>query len=196
MKMFCNVFDNGSTYLVENAFIMSTSHINFTTGNKIIEIDDVAVYESIVYNLTKKNTVRIPKNVHPLTPSDIIVKALDDKLGVEKIASISEIKNLVNNRVGNIANYNFFEHNVLNNVLASKGYTITGDTKEDQYLAILSSGDSALIDILQKFLEVQAKIEEHISIYSDCNKALHDIEDAIDSSSVEQIKNTFLSTYY
>ena len=194
MKLYCNVVDSGSTYLVIDAFSTNT-HINFSTGKLVIEINDVATYNAISKFLLDGKIVHIPKNVDVVKPSDLIVEKGKDKLSLEKEAAFSQMSNLVNRRLGNIYNVDFFEFAILNNQLLSQGYSITGDTKEDQYLAILDTGDDALISTLQSFLEVQNKISEYQNIYDSFKKAMDDINEATDANDVIFIKNQFLSKF-
>jgi len=197
MKMFCNVMDCGSTYLVNNVFKNTSDNTPIISNNSImLEIKDTAVYDSIVYYLGKSKIVRIPKNVDPLTATDLIIAVNNDNLENEKSAARFTVINVINRSAGSTTNFDFFRFSVLNNKLNAKGYNITGDEKEDQYLNILSSGDDSLIGLLQKFLEVQAKIEEYDDMYDQAQTALQEIDDATNNTEVSQARDKFLSKYY
>jgi len=190
MKMIINVVDLGTNYLVNNVY---TDEKRRDDGFEKIEVNDAALFNKIKLHLLQDKTVRLPKKLL-LTITDIILSTGTD-VDIAKGAAISEVMGIFNNRVGTHMNFYFYDFQVLNNMLTVAGYNITTTNKEDQYLAILSTGDSILIDTLQKFLEVQASIEEIYSLRESTKDSLIALNDAIDITTIETIKNTFLSTF-
>jgi len=190
MKMIINVVDLGTNYLVNNVY---TDDRVKNDGFEKIEIQDTILFEAIKTHLILGEIVRLPKNVNPIKPSDIILSTGSD-VDIAKDAALSEVMSAYNNRIGSNTFFYFYDYQVLNNQLIVAGYNITGDTKEDQYLNILSSGDSVLIDTLQKFLETQSKIEEIYSLRESVKDVLIQLNDSVDITSIELVKNTFLSS--
>ena len=195
MKLYCNVEDLGSSYAVRDAFSLTTTHINFVTGKQVLEIDSIATYNAIVKLLSENKLVRIPKNVFPLNPGDLIVMNGLDELSAEKNVAFSHISNVVNRRISSLFNMYFFEFTILNNRLTSKGYSITEENKEEKYLEILETADESLISLLQSFLEVQAKIAEYQNLFDQFKKTMVDIDETAEISEVIFIKNQFLATF-
>lgn len=190
MKMIINVTDLGTNYLVNNIFIKDI--VSNNDGFEKIEIYDTMLFRVIKEHLLKNETVRLPKNVNPLKPSDLIIGDKND-LNIAKDAAISEIQNIYNNRIGAGSNFIFYEFQLLNNILILAGYTLTNDNKEDRYLDILNKGDSTLIDALQKYLETQSKIEELDTLKKQVDDVLIQINDSISIEDIESNKNTFLN---
>ena len=190
MKMIINVTDLGTNYLVNNIFIKDI--VSNNDGFEKIEIYDTMLFRVIKEHLLKNETVRLPKNVNPLKPSDLIIGDKND-LNIAKDAAISEIQNIYNNRIGAGSNFIFYEFQLLNNILILAGYTLTNDNKEDRYLDILNKGDSTLIDALQKYLETQSKIEELDTLKKQVDDVLIQINDSISIEDIESNKNTFIN---
>jgi len=192
-RMLLNVYDNGLFYVVNNAFVSEEYIQAFTNNVTIIEIRDTMTYGTIVDALVAGKTVKLPKNITTVNPDDLIIDEVSD-LVASKNAGVIRIKNSANSRLGNSYTYDFYKFNVLNNILISKGYSITEENKEDKYLEILDTGDDVLISNLQAFLEIQTKISETYNLYTTSEKAIYDIEDATTPEEVDNIVNTYLAT--
>jgi hypothetical protein len=89
----------------------------------------------------------------------------------------------------------FVSFMLLNNEFLSKGYIISEDTREENYIKIIETGDTDLVDKLEKYIkltdslkELQTKKEEFYDII-DKLKSLPDLDD---KESVNDIIESYL----
>ncbi len=54
--------------------------------------------------------------------------------------------------------FDFFEFTMCNNFLASKGFFITDENREEVYIQIINSGDEKVIEHLEKYLNLLDRI--------------------------------------
>jgi len=193
-RMLLNVYDNGLFWVVNNAFVSEEYMQNFTNTVNTIEIRDTLTFAAIVDALATGRKVKLPKNVGLIGPGDLIIDVADE-FSASKNSAYVKISNVMNSRLGNRYNYDFFKFNILNNKLISKGYSITDDNKEEKYLEILETADDAMISLLQGFLEVQSKIQEYYNIYDQGTTAINNLEDCTTVTEVDTVLNTFISQY-
>jgi len=192
-EMYLDVFDKGTSYLVNKAFTSNRTKLNFLSDSTYIIITDTDVFSYISEHLIAGDMVQIPKNLPNLTIQDIILNT-PDSLELTKMNAEIKIKATVNQRLGNAFFYDYFVYSQLNNQITNAGYVITGDDKDSQYLAILNSGDDVLIGKLQKFLETQTRLGVNNALYEASTTALDNIEAALTEADVTTLLETFLDS--
>ena len=75
-----------------------------------------------------------------------------------KLSQVRRIRALINPTLSSVSGFTFYTFMVLNNLLNSKGYYIHDDNREEVYLEILETGDSGLIDTLERYLNMKDDI--------------------------------------
>ena len=195
MKMYCNVTDHNVDYIVNNTFTTNGRNIMFTTNDMVLEIVNTAVFDVIKSNLAAGKTVRMPKNITELTPSDLIIDNGLSELTIAKMNARAKLDSIINKYAGSVHNMYFFDFSVLNNTLLTKGYYITDENKEEKYLEILQTADESLINLLQDYLESLAKISEYYALHKAYKQSILAIEDASDVQEVNNNREAFLTQF-
>lgn len=193
--MYCNVTDHDVDYIVNNTFTTNGRNIMFTTNDMVLEIVNTAVFDAIKGNLAAGKTVRMPKNITELTPSDLIIDNGLSELTIAKMNARAKLDSIINKYAGSVHNMYFFDFSVLNNTLLTKGYYITEENKEEKYLEILQTADESLIKLLQDYLESLAKISEYYALHKAYKQSILAIEDASDVQEVNNNREAFLAQF-
>jgi len=194
MRMLLNVYDKGSVYDVNKAYVSKDMPIVVEPDAKVIEIKDTQVFTMISEELLQNNVVRLPAGVSPYKPSDIIVDKLDDLDSVKYAAQI-KIKNFIASRAGTSYLYDLFEFNLVSNTLYADGYFITDSNREAKYLEIIGTNRVHLIEALEKYLNIKDKISEYYSLYAQAKAVLELINNANSIQSVDTYKANFLASF-
>jgi hypothetical protein len=128
---------------------------------------------------------------HPVTDitiADITVSDYD-MLSDLKNTAIIEYKKFYLDRVIDSEFYiTFIEFTLLNNRLASNGFFITKENREESYLDILNTGNMELIDSLEKYLNILDKICEY-ETYTENFANLK--SDLVDADTIEEVKEIY-----
>jgi predicted ATP-dependent Lon-type protease len=86
---------------------------------------------------------------------------------------------------------------VLNNLLNSKGYFIHDDNREEVYLEILETGDSGLIDTLERYLNMKDEIHRVSQLDSKFTEITSQImEDSGGADDVVKMADEFIEEHY
>ena len=194
MKMIVNVYESGSVYIVNRAYVSKTIPVVEEPDSKNIKIEDTQVFSIIAEALLQKNEVRLPTNITTYKPSDVIINVLDD-LDAAKYAAKITIKNFIAQRENTVYMYDLFEFNLTSNILYSEGYFITDSNREKKYLEIIGTNNATLIDALEKYLNIRDKISEYYSIYAQAKAAIELIENATTIPNVDTYKKSFLASF-
>jgi len=102
---------------------------------------------------------------------------------------------LANPTLASIAGLTMYGFIVLNNDLVNAGYAITNDNREEKYLAILETGDEALINKLEDYLNYKDEIERVAQLERKFAKYVTEINNAL-IEDIEGIQNKFLEDFY
>lgn len=84
---------------------------------------------------------------------------------------------------------------IINNILASRGYFITDENREEKYLEVVSSDDNELLELLRKYLEAYDCITGDLNIYNVYIKLMEDIQEADTIEDVNKLYETFKIEY-
>jgi len=136
-----------------------------TYQNSLLKNDDLFVKLTghaaglIQKALSEHNKVYIPKGVAgEVTFADIIIEQTNELETNQRIA-LSKMYNLADYQLFINSAMDFFNYINTFNSLASLGYFITDQNREEKYLEIIESGDESLISDLELYLETKDKIQ-------------------------------------
>jgi len=194
MKMFINAYDNGTVYIVNNAFVSEKMPMTLNPDVKTIEIKDTQVFAIISEELLQNNTVKLSNKMTEYTPSDIIVDVVDD-LAAAKYASTMKVRDFIARRAGSAYIYDIFEFQLASNILYSEGIFITDSNREAKYIEIIETNRVELIEALEKYLNIKDKMTEYYSLYAQGKVAMDLINNANTLQNVEMYLNNFLASF-
>lgn len=136
--------------------------------------------------LSEYKRVYITKNIQgELCVSDIIIHETD---GIErdKMIALSNVYRKMDYCLFNVSAMDYFDFLGSFSVLASLGYFITDNNREEKYLEIIESGDENLISVLENYLENKDKLEKISYIY---NKVRQFEKNVMICNKVEDLNN-------
>lgn len=128
------------------------------------------------YCITKKQATDLKD--HLLNPQ-VIVKAAENyqesfdwevikrsPLEVKKLEAKYKVQEHYNNQMNTVALFEMYNVMLVNTELASKGYFITDENREEKYIEIINSGNEKLIVLLQSYLEMKDRIDPMWEYYN------------------------------
>ena len=136
--------------------------------------------------LSEHKRVYITKNIQgELCVSDIIIYETDG-LERDKMIALSNVYRKMDYCLFNVSAMDYFDFLGSFSVLASLGYFITDNNREEKYLEIIESGDENLISALEIYLENKDKLEKISYIY---NKVRQFEKNVMICNTVEDLNN-------
>jgi len=102
-----------------------------------------------------------------------------------KLTAIEKIHKKLEYLSVKISNFEVLRFTLINNELISKGYVITNDNREEQYIKIIETDDEKLIDKLEKYLIILDKIND-LQTFSEM---VSDYIDQINDAKTENSQN-------
>lgn len=192
------VEDRGSYWKVVNVFENRLGH-QITTQESTINLSYMAA-KMVKDALLEGKAVHIPKPYESveLLPGEFEV--LDDSkvdpLDAAKKSAMIKVRMLVTPELAKISGLSLYGFTVLNNDLASNGYFITNENREEKYLEILETGNEKLIAKLEDYLNYKDEIENVAFFERQFSAFLRDIKAASEISEVQAIEEKFLSKFY
>lgn len=193
------VEDHGSHWAVTNVTKNTLDNLA-NRDEKYLKLSYVA-YKTISDALMAGKQVTITKSLMTDEVLPFEVTVLDasetvDPLVAAKNASIIKIRMLVTPELSKIAGLTLYGFIVLNNDLTTRGYFITDANREEQYLAILETGDEELIDILEQYLNYRDEIDRVAQLERRFSAFRKSVMDAASVDEVREIEEQFLVNFY
>lgn len=159
-----------------------------------------ATYEIIKRALHSNKIVRIKKTLsaNEVMPweAEVIDLGETDPLQDARNAAVTKIRMLVTPDLAKVSTMAIYGFTVLNNDLASAGYFITNDNREEKYLEILETGDEKLISKLEDYLNYKDEIEAVAQLERKFTAFRNEIKTAATIDEVAQIQERFLERFY
>ena len=127
---------------------------------------------------------------------EVIDLGESDPLQESRKAATTKVRMLITpelSKASGLAMYGFI---VLNNDLASAGYFITNENREEKYLEILETGDEKLIAKLEDYLNYKDEIEAVAQLERKFSAFKNDIRTAATAEEVKKIEERFLERFY
>ena len=145
----------------------------------------------IYYDVNLKPTILQEQDIKEV---ETVKLSSQDKLEREKTHFIRIMGDSIGDKlsISNFALFNFFK---LNHYLESKGYFITDENREEEYLKVINSGDTEVLEKLSEYLD---SLDEFNAV-DEAYKAFKDFKDRIDSAVDEEelrsVYNEFAKTF-
>ena len=157
------VEDRGDFFHVK--YVDSYQNSVFKNDGKYVKVSNVAA-DVIREALSNNNRVCIPKNIEgEICFTDIIIYE-NDELEKNKMMFISNLYRKVDHSLFNVASIDYYDFLCVYSKLASLGYFITDDNREEKYIEIITTGDDDLINILEEYLNKKDKLDSISYVYS------------------------------
>lgn len=159
MKYLFIIYDEGDQYKITGC--REESDDNFMIDPKLYyETKSEQFYNQVKKLLETDYILTYSKSIGDPTISQL-TKIKLDSLEQKKAKTRTQGKNISQQRFDYMIAFDFFEFQILNNQLISKNIIITDENREEEYLKIINSGDSKLIDLLEKYLEILDRLTVH-----------------------------------
>ena len=142
--------------------------------------------------------ITIPKTLQTdeVLPGEVIYTHNDNDAGIIKLSQVRRIRALVNPTLSSVSGFTFYSFMVLNNLLNSKGYYIHDDNREVIYLEILETGDSGLIDTLERYLNMKDDIHRVSQLDSKFTEITSQIMESSEEDDVVKMADSFIEEHY
>lgn len=117
-----------------------------------------------------------------------------DKLEREKTHFIRIMSDSIGDKVSisNFALFNFFK---LNHYLESKGYFITDENREEEYLKVINSGDTDVLEKLSEYLDALDEFNAVDEAYKSFKGFKDRVDSAVDEKELRGIYDEFAKTF-
>jgi len=192
----------------KHLFIINDDGTKWTITGTRLEMNDNFIVDPLLYFETPAedfylfvkelvegdNDVSYLKGVSPSSETDLLVTPLDS-LSVHKARTRTKGKHILKQYCDFTLQFDFFEFNVLNNKLLDAGYIITDDNRESKYLEIINTGNTTLISILDKYLEVKDRISISVHNYENYQEFKNTVNEAINGAAVDAAFAAFTDLY-
>ena len=155
--------------------------------------DDLALL--LKKNLIDGNTITIPVATVDADTGDLTI----DDFTVDVPSDLQAYKNKKKQRISTIFSFylastgglTFFQAMASFSILASHGYFITEENREEKYLEIINTGDQDLIAALEEYLDAYDSVSPISAMYSTLKQAKLDIDAATDEAGVDAAVHMF-----
>lgn len=193
------VEDHGSYWAVTNVTKNSLDNLA-NRDEKYLKLSYVA-YKTISDALMDGKHVSIAKSMmtDEVLPFEITVSETSDAISpliAAKNASIVKIRMLITPELSKIAGLTLYGFMILNNDLAAQGFFITDANREEQYLAILETGNEKLVDVLEQYLNYRDEIARVAQLERRFAAFKQAVNDAVSPDVVQQIEERFLTDFF
>jgi hypothetical protein len=192
------VQDRGSHWFVTNV-TQNTLDNQAEKDEKILRLSYMS-HQLIKQALMAGKKVHIHKTLQTgeVLPGefDVIDLAESDPIQEARDASVVKIRMLVTPDLSKISGFAMYGFIVLNNDLASNGYFITNENREEKYLEILETGDEKLIAKLEDYLNYKDEIEAVAHLERRFSAFRNEIRTATTAEEIKAIEERFLERFY
>jgi hypothetical protein len=194
------VQDRGPYWFVTNVTKNSLDNLA-DREEKLLKLSYMA-YQLIKEAIMAGKAVHINKQLpyKEVTPGDFTViepTGSDvDMLQAARDASVIKIRMLVTPDLAKISGFALYGFIVLNNDLASNGYFITNENREEKYLEILETGDEKLIAKLEDYLNYKDELEAVAFLERKFSAFRNEIKVAPTVDAIKEIEEKFLEAFY
>ena len=188
------VIDCGKYYEVEYLSTNMTS--DFEKNSNFVGLNNIAAIK-IAEALEDNKSVRIIKgyqNKDVMNSDVIVVQNNSDELASYKMILIQKARQRITHHQANVSGIQMYEFIMINNYLSDKGYFIHDDNREEQYLAILETGNEDLIDKLEIYLLAKDDIARASSLEKLYTKLYNDMNAASSTELADEVFSAFMSS--
>jgi hypothetical protein len=196
MKVFemAAVIDCGTYFEIE--YLTASHNKEFESHTGFLGLSTFAASE-IKKHISNNKIVRIIKDYKniDIQVHDLIIVDVNNELELYKSIYLKKVRQLVTHQQANVSGLMMYQYININNILCDNGYFIHDDNKEETYLKILETGDDALIDKLEMYLNARDEIARSSYLEEKYTEYFSEIRLATDESKVDELYATFMSKY-
>jgi hypothetical protein len=145
--------------------------------------------------LVKVNKTLVADEVMPWEV-EVVDLGQSDPLQEARDASVTKIRMLVTPELSKASGMALYGFIVLNNDMASQGFFITNENREEKYLEVLETGDEKLISKLEDYLNYKDEIEAVAQLERKFSAFKNEIRSAATPEEVKKIEERFLERFY
>jgi hypothetical protein len=192
------VQDRGSHWFVTNV-TQNTLDNQADKDEKILRLSYMS-HQLIKQALMEGKRVHIHKTLltGEVLPGefDIIDLKETDPVQESRDAAMVKVRMLVTPELSKASGLSMYGFIVLNNDLASAGYFITNENREEKYLEILETGDEKLIAKLEDYLNYKDEIEAVAQLERRFSAFKNELRTASTVEEIKSIEERFLERFY
>lgn len=193
------VEDRGTHWQVTNV-TKNTLESLANRHEKCLKLSYVA-YKMMADAIAEGKTITIQKNLmtDEVLPHEMqIISPADtkDELQATKDAVMVRARMLLVPEVSKISGLVIYRFTIINNELASKGFFITDANREEQYLAILETGDETLIEKLEEYLNYRDELDKVSFFERRFSKFRSAVLNARAVDEVNELEKAFVADFY
>ena len=190
------VQDSGNYYEVEA--VVSSRNKDFDTGQLYLPLNNITAYE-IKTAISNNMEVRIVKDFQDkeVMPADLIIfskEETEDDLELFKSLYRKKARQHVTHLQAVVSGLQVYEFIHANTYLASKGFFVHEDNREEEYLKILETGDEDLINRLEIYLNAMDDLSRAAALEKLYLRYYEDIRDADNKEEIVDIFTKFMET--
>ena len=190
------VEDRGSYWEVTN--VTDSSLLTENQKEKHLRLTHVS-YKKIQQALMDGHRVKVskPLEFEEVLPAEIeVIEGDQSDIEYAKEAAIKRARMIITPELASISGLSMYGFICLNNELADKGFFITDENREANYLKILETGDEALISKLEDYLNYRDEIARVAALNERFDKFRNKIRQEQDIQAIAQITDDFLQAHY
>jgi len=160
-------------------------------------VENIVNFSDEVSIELKKNLVAGNEITIPVTDAagdatlDAFTITEPDDLDKYKAQKKAAIQNIFTFNLASLGGLTFFRVLRSFSILASSGFFITDENREEKYLEIINTGDEDLINALEEYLDAYDATSPIVSMYTDLKQALLDIDAATNEAEVDTAIHMF-----
>ena len=142
--------------------------------------------------LDEGKTVLVARGINGVIEfTDLFITDSDDLLQMQKDGICYRARMHMNNEMAMLKAFDFFEFTICNNKLASHGIFIHEGNREEKYIEIINSGEEALIECLETYLNSWDTVSDTYKYYKDLKQFVVEVQGAKDSDAVQELADNY-----
>lgn len=191
------VEDRGSHYKVMGLTYNTLDNV-VNNNEMYLNLSHMA-YKKIDQGIQSGLEVRISKTMHAseVMPAEVdIIETVPDDIDAAKQAAIIKARSLITPEISKQSGFVLYDFMMKNNVLASKGYFITDENREEKYIDIIETGDMDLIMVLESFLESKDKLDRANALNKKLDKLQKDLQKLDKVEDINKAADAFITSFY
>lgn len=182
MRDLADVVDDGSTWIINN---VTTQNATLVDPGKIYLPIAAFCKEEVRRYLDEGYTVRIPKGItNEILFGNLIIEKDDDPVVVYRNVLIARNRNEFANNIVSMNVFDFYGFMACNAKLVQKGYLLTDENRQSQYIEILNGDDDEARDILRDYIDASENVDQSYQVYKTMLTKIRKLENA---NSIEEL---------
>ena len=188
MKLFITCYEGSDSYVILSATIKEPKTLNKDFA--VFEISDTKLFSFIADKLLNNIPLSFAKNIQDLTLDTLVIGDVEN-INTIRQRHIYKCYEKFSNHVMAIPNIAFFEFQLISTELASRGYFITKQNREEKYLEILEKGIEEEIALLEKYLTLLDDLSKYRTLYYELLQVLDKINSSENKDEIASLSENY-----